>query len=590
MQRENQLLIIGALLIILINCQHQVIMVLTPENYTSLLSKDLIKSAQKCTVRESDEIEKGHFIAYVDESEESFDVSIKMDAGKEVIAHTCDCKNSSKFCKHTTALLVHIAKKIVRSIPVKKNKIAKASPSETLLESIELPDLQIWLRDLLAKNKDTELAFIHYFSTKNYVYTQEEVTKITKDAIKAVVKNKKNIDPTELKKIIDLWGKVHKPIVDYYQANMGDEKSFLNFHCIIEDCLKFYESVNIKSNKIPKYIEGLLVGSAQHINNLYDEDTWLKSVNLFCRMLPNQDDSIRLHYLLHLKNIFNISNEERKRTLLQLVVNQYKVCKDEHRLNGDSYSKVLYEMVEQLGTFSDHYDIFRPLHFDNEFNLKFIRGLMDIGNLDRAVEYSEEQIRKNFREEYNLPYLLLLKEIFQIKNDPRNLARILEALFPFTFSYEDFIFISNRLSGENEKKEWRHKMFTKARNVARTHNNRAIDFCFMLLDAEKNYKKMIQLIDSFTPYPTILKYFEAMVTADSALLLDGIVNKTEIRRWGFVDTAEDIACFEALYRELIKYYQPAYLQKVVLANEGQHRYNLNKFMVYLQQHLAGKLV
>jgi hypothetical protein len=74
-------------------------MELSLKNYKTVLSKDLLKKAEKNTVRECDETEKGHFIAYVDEGHDSFDVSLTVINNDAISAHSCDCKNGSKFCR-----------------------------------------------------------------------------------------------------------------------------------------------------------------------------------------------------------------------------------------------------------------------------------------------------------------------------------------------------------------------------------------------------------------------------------------------------------------------------------------------------------
>lgn len=236
---------------------------LSLKNYTTTLSKELQKLAEKNKVRECDETEKGHYVAYVDEGNDTFDVSLILSPKLEVVSHSCDCKNNGAFCRHCTALLIHLAKGTKITQSVKAKKISKA---ESLLEEAELIDLKEWVRDLLQKNKDIELSFTHYFSGKQQQYTPDEVTKLTDKAVKAVIKSKKNIDPTQLKKLIDLWSDIHAPIVKSYHANVANENSFLNFHTVIEGCLLFQANINTNTNRIGKYAEGLLqqsVGGCQ---------------------------------------------------------------------------------------------------------------------------------------------------------------------------------------------------------------------------------------------------------------------------------------------------------------------------------------
>src|SRR5580704_2558791 len=84
-------------------------MELTLKNYATTLSKDLILLSKKNKVRECDETEKGHFVAYVDDGSDSFDVSLTVKAGNKIALHTCDCDSNISFCRHKAALLIHLA-------------------------------------------------------------------------------------------------------------------------------------------------------------------------------------------------------------------------------------------------------------------------------------------------------------------------------------------------------------------------------------------------------------------------------------------------------------------------------------------------
>ncbi len=203
-------------------------MELTLKNYATVLPKELILLAEKNKVRECDETEKGHFIAYVDDGKNSCDVSLTFLPNGEISAHSCDCKNGSTFCRHKAALLLNLAngKKTKKAVKAKK----KESKSETILNDAELSELKEWVKSVIQKNKDIELSFIHYFSGKLQEYTPEEVTKLTNDAIKVVASNKKNVDVTQLKKLVELWTQVLEPVVQQYLGNVPGEKTFLNFH------------------------------------------------------------------------------------------------------------------------------------------------------------------------------------------------------------------------------------------------------------------------------------------------------------------------------------------------------------------------
>lgn len=559
-------------------------MELTFKNYATKLSKDLLLLAKKNKVRECDETEAGRFVAYVDEGSESFDVSLTVKVGNKIALHTCDCDSNINFCRHKAALLIHLAagKKTKEPIKIKK----KQSKAEALLETAGPNELKAWVKELMEKNKDIELSFIHHFSVKEQL-TPAEVTKITHDAIKAVVGNKKNIDPTQLKKLVELWSQVHAPVITDYLENPTDEKSFLNLHTMLETCLAFRLKADTNSNRILKFVEGVLQKSLEPIRNLQSEDSWDKAVSYFVHHVPDGLNSVRLHYLLHLKNIIAISGEDRKLRIVDLLANQFEKSKPETLINGTSYCKFVFEIIEDQGLFSKYFRMFKPIRFDNEYNQKLIGLLIENNNLDMAKKYCQEQIQYNYREEYSIPYLKSLKEIFVIEKDDENLAKILSVLFPYTFEFDDYLFIIKTLS-EEERKKWRTKILSRARNASRNRNSQAMEFCFKLMNYEKSYKKMIEYIDSYTPYTLILRYFEPMFGADKTKLLQEIVNKSDNSWFIYSDDQDDNASFPELLALCVKHYTADYLKAVISAQEKGNRYYYrpNRFLVYMKERLT----
>jgi len=559
-------------------------MALTFKNYTTVLPKDLMLLAKKNKVRECDEAEKGHFVAYVDEGSESFDVSLTVKAANEITAHTCDCDSNTGFCRHKTALLMHVAagKKTRAAVKIKK----KDSKTEALLEEAGLNELKDWVRGLIEKNKDIELSFIHHFAVKEQL-TPAEVTKITNDAIKAVVGNKKTIDPTQLKKLIGLWTEMHAPVIVHYEGNPTEERSFLNFHTMLDTFIAFQSRAETTSNRIPKFIEGILQKALESVSNLYSEEAWDKAISYFINHIPDGINQVRLHYLVHLKNIIDLSSDDRKIKIIDLLAKQFGKCNPDSMINGTLYNKFIFAITEEHGLFAKYYNLFKPIRFDNEYNQQLIGMLIENNHLAVAKKYCEEQIKSNFREEYSIPYLKSLKEIYIIEKDDENLAKILSVLFPYTFNFDDYLFISDSLA-EDERKKWRTKILSRARNASRSVNSPAMAFCFKLANYEKSYKKMIEYINSYTPYTLILEYFEPMFGADKTKLLETIINKSDDYGFGlYVSAQNDSDCFSDLFTLSVKHYGADYLRAVIKSAEKNNRYYYrpSRFLVYMKERL-----
>jgi hypothetical protein len=553
---------------------------LTIKNYQTVLSKELLKHAEKTKVRECDEIEKGRYVAYVDEGAESFDVSLVISSKKEVVEHSCECKNSNPFCRHKAALLLYVAgaKKAKAEVKAKK----KVSKSEALLEDIDPNDLKLWVKEVLKKNKDIELAFVHFFSERQQQLTPESAITITYDAIKAVAGNKKNVDPTLLKKLVDLWTEVHTPIVNYYHANVADENAFHCFHTVLETCLLYNSNINTSSNRITKYVESLLQHSVESINQIITDEAWERAVAHFIRFVHNGKYKMRLHYLHHLESIISISAEGRKQKMIESLTRLYKEHYSESIYEAYDYTRIIFNIVVNNGLFGQYPKLFRPIRFDNGFNQQLIRLLIEHNELTLAEKYCLEQIEGNFREEYNILYLLFLKEIYKLRKDEEKLASVLNRLFPYYYNFDDYLFIINRLP-EEERKNWRTKMLSKARNASHSYNKEAMKFTFQLMDHEKQYRKMIDYIDNRTPYTIILEYFEPMALTDKNLLLKAIIDKKSDYGFGlyYEDAEMDAACFPELFDLMLKHYTLEHLNIFIKQTEKKLVVFAVEFFSYL---------
>jgi hypothetical protein len=558
-------------------------MALTLTNYATNLTPDLLSLAKKNAVRECDEIEKGHFVAYVDEGNESFDVSLTI-SGKEIKKHTCECNSTGKYCRHVAALIMHIAQdeKPKKAVKVK----AKENKTDALLNDIDTQKLKEWVRGLIAKNKDIELSFTNYFTVKEQP-TPAGVTKLVNDAVKAVISSKKNIDLTQLKKLVELWEEMLAPVITHYQANVTDGQSFMNFHTMLENCLDFQYKVNSASKKIHKFIEDTLQSGVEPINNLQVEEGWDKATSYFIAHLPDGISRVRMHYLLHLKNIMAVSNPERQLKMTDRLVNQFGKSKPDTMVDGAAYVKFIFQILKEQVLFPKYGHFFKPLLFDNNYNQQLIRLLIDNGNLVIAKKYCEEQIKQNFKEEYSIMYFQFLKEIFIIQKDDAALARVLSVLFPYTFDYDDYLFISKSLP-EEERKKWRTKMLTRARHMASSHNMAPMQFYFKLADEEGNYKKMIDYIESYTPYSIILPYLEKMIQADKKGLIETLIRKSDSYDWSTrsVKEQEDKAVFPEIFKVLEKHYTAGFL-KMAVTNREKDRwsYRVNNLFAYVKEQL-----
>ena len=563
---------------------------LSLKNYNSILPKEQLKLSQKNPVRECDETPQNTFVAYVDEGDDTYDVSLTFSPTGEVLKDTCDCKFGTTFCRHKTALLVHVAgnKKVMPTTAVKKLKLSK---SGALLADIGFDELKTWVTELLVSNKDIELGFIHKFESKNHEYTVDEVIKITEEATRAVVKSKKNIDQTQLKKIIDLWKKIHQPILEQYHAHIAEKNYFLMFNAIWEYCKKLDNGIAIKSSKITKYTEGLIAGTLEPINRLVQDEAYLSATSHFIsNTIFLHSNIVNAQYLSHLKIIADTASEDRKTKLVQSIRNHYGQIKPDAIYDGSSYTKFLFALMEECKFPISDYAIFTPIRFDNNFNEKLINQLIENQKYAQAEAFCNDQIRGNFREEFNIPYFILLKKIHTLSGNEKKLIGIKILLLPFTYSFEDYIYIYNSMTDGDDKKNWRTKILAKIKNAVTMGDKDAQKFFFELHDHEKNYSKMIGLIGSYTRYSLIHKYFEPMAAANKSLLLKALITKNDSSSWGRSDGDKEETWYPEIHAGLLRHFTTEYLL-AALADEEKKRvyYRLNSLCQFIQSNLKPQL-
>lgn len=566
---------------------------LTSQNYKTILPKELLKKAGKNNVRECDETEKGHFVAYVDEGDKSFDVSITILPNHDIAAHSCDCKNNNRICVHKAALLMHVVEqKSSKSSSRFKTKAGKFQP---VLEAADVHQLKEWLRGILEKNKDFELSFLNYFSANNHEYTPEEVKKRTLEAVKAVAGTKKELDSTQWKKVIELWKEIHKPVLENYLAEPTNEKAFLNFHAVFDSCTEFQSRIAGSMVRIQNYLNTLLQKTTESLHIIQDDDAWSTATGYYVDHITGSDNDgeklIRIPYLLHLKNLIDIGSEERRNKLIDRLAKQYSNEVEDYNVNSNQYTKIVFYLLKQYGLFNKYYKKFKPIYYDNEFNQKLIQQLIANGHYDLGEKYCQQQIKNNAKREYDITYLELLKEIYTIQKDEANLSRILSELLPYTFDFDDFMYIFNRMPVEEERKKWRNKIFTKARDAARNHHPAAIQFRFKLLDYERKYSKMIECIDQSTPISIILTYFDPMVRIDQSGFLEKILKKGNRSGWSL--EIEDIENDEKLFPELLSKLLTHYGEQVIILavkqiEKNRFYYGGNHFVAFIKETLQVK--
>ncbi len=558
-------------------------MELTLKNFKTALPKAILKDAVKFAVRECEEIEKGRFIAFVDEGKDSYDVSLSFAKTGDVLEHSCDCTHQKGYCKHKAALLHHLSQaKKEEKAPSKAKK--KESATATLLRQVDEDELRRWVADLLQKNKDLVLSFSLHFSAQQH-YTPQQVESLTATAVKAAIGSKRNIDSTQLKRLVDLLAEVHAPILKYYKSNLAEKSSFLLLHAIVEGCYRLGFKVKSTSNRIAKYVENTLDQTVESIHLLQTEEAWAKAVGYYIDHLVREEREIRIEYLSHLINIYKLCGEGRRLGLLEMLVSRYTDISRRYLYHKEKYQNVVLSVTLGLRQFTKYHELFSPIRHDVLFNEHLIRNLIGIGELERAEKYCREQIAANVKDEFNVPYLTLLKEIYTRKGDANKLMAVVSEMLPFTFSIDDYKYVAAALP-ETEQQKLRLRLLNRAKRISHSSNPAAAEFSFALALHEKKFSKMIREIGSDTTFGIILKYFDPMFQHDKMGLLNAIMDKSDRSWYHSPEHEADEQVFPELYERIVKSYEKDLLLKSVRAKLNPNGYAFgNRFLRYMKQRL-----
>ncbi len=555
-------------------------MVITLSNHQQQLSRAAIKAAEKLVVRECDEEPKGLFIAYVDDGKNSYDASLEINDAGEVMASGCDCAATAAFCIHRIALLLSLAgweKK--KKAGVKKPRLTKA---DILLAEVSLPQLKEWVSGLLRTNKDLQLQFIHEFEPRREHYSPEEVKRLTQDAVKAVVKNKRNIDHTQIKTIVDLWKVVHAPVLKIYYDAPYDPEAFRLFMCVIESCGQEYAALNVQAKKIREYLETISRAVQPAIAAIEPEEPWFAAINHYISNLSDPQGRTNLIFLEQLFELMTTSTGARQKKIAGTFIPLYFDEQERYYTVNAGMAKRILTFITGAELTDDYLTMLRPLYWQYDYNRALIKLLLLQDRLDLAERYCLEQIKANVKDEFNFAYLYFLKEIYIRRSQTQSLVQVLRQLLPLTYNFEDYLFIQQHTDSDGEKKDLRARIITRARSGYRSGFLPAIEFLFCLTDHEKDYKKMLEYVNSETPYEMLHQYFVPLALTGKTDFIQALIHKKETWDSDYIEREDGSHLFPDMYQALQKNYPPEIID-AMQAHAASHSGLPNVFIQYITE-------
>lgn len=400
-------------------------------------SEKKLLQASKLPVRELEEVKKNHFIAFVDDGNESYDVSIVINHNT-IIEDFCDCNDSTKsFCLHKLAIIKEIESNKKSTPSTKKGKRQKKiNEADVLIQQIDTDDLKNWLINYFKINKEAKHHFLLDFSKKEIHFTVDEVENIIKDSIKSVIGNKRGkVAISEVKKIIDLLEKSLYPIVDYIEQNILSTEIVLPITLKICDLLlEFHHKSKTTSVRIENFIKNVIDKYAFFVNKIEVKQQWEKiSLKHWEDLFINIGNYISINHIKLCFEIYLSSSIERKKIIADYVLNKLKsIEKNELKYNQEINNYLLTIIIEN-NLLKETIDYFTPIYYNNEYNEKLLNVLKIIDE-EKTIIYCKKIIEYNRNEKYNLPFYKILIEIYEKQNNTiklTELKRKLLRLFPY---------------------------------------------------------------------------------------------------------------------------------------------------------------
>ena len=557
---------------------------ITSKNFKTKLDSELIKKSQRCTVRECDEVKAGDFEAYVDELDKSYDVSLQLEKGAVIIA-TCECKSNLSFCHHKIALLAFIAKGMKPAAKVTVSK--KIDPVNHAIEQADPEKIKEWVLKTLKKNKDLSIAFMNEFSDKSKNYTPEEIIALTHDAVRAVISKRRKAEVFEVKKIVDLWMELHKPILDHYFAEPANEDYFKQVHALIATVIEYKYRILTSSKRFETYFKQILTQIEEVLLNIRDDETSTKCLSYFSKeFFLDGYAGIRREYTNIFVHIFNSSSDQMRSKITGIIAEIYQARKDERVEDSKELLQLLLHMVVINKNFTEYKDIFQPIRHAIAYNIKLIDSLIELGDLSTAETYCIEQINQNTDSIYDRDYVVRLKQIYTQTKDDKKLVGVLSRELLYKPNFDNYTFVLSRIDLDAQFKKWRNQVLANARQLAGFYKD-AADFSLALRNLEGDFKGLLAYLDEHADYDSIALYTKQLIQYSAEAFMKRLITKIDSdrdRRLKMDHPAKLEETLERIYQIVVLQYGVENLMLIVKQREKVYGKWANLFV----QHVGKK--
>jgi len=154
------------------------------------IQKVITQVAQKLyktnAVRELEEPTPLHFMAYVDDQKETYDITLSLDNAHQIIKHSCDCSSKEKYCEHVIAAYLSIGNKAKTPKPKILPKKILDDEVRPVLQAIPKKQSQRNPTEDLPNTRIEELDIEEYVRKKESLHSKEDFYLFYKNYIKSL--------------------------------------------------------------------------------------------------------------------------------------------------------------------------------------------------------------------------------------------------------------------------------------------------------------------------------------------------------------------------------------------------------------------
>lgn len=359
-------------------------------------------------IRELEEVEKGKFVAFVDDGPDSFDASITIDPKSlRIIQHECDCPEGQSLCIHKY-VVAHALKSgnasKSKSVVSKKISRKKLSEAERILEDVNDLDLRNWIIEELNKNKSLLIKFKTRFENLNKSFSFRDLKAMEEEIFKSATGRKKWLDLTAVAKILEIWNPAFEKATHIFVSNMVSEDSmqlqmvFHEFHMHVEN--RTQKSTTRVSTNYTKRFETILARLA--LLNKFD---LRKYFDIFFELSEHENkcrDLVSTEFI----HCIELLDKKDFTALLSAMSTKMQMVLDE----TENLRLLKYAIKNDLVKSNEEF--FETRAFHNQYNLILLKYLLQERQLEKLVRECNKTIQVNRNSLINVPIQKLLANAY----------------------------------------------------------------------------------------------------------------------------------------------------------------------------------